>query len=51
MTPFRAAFGGFGFLEGADAGFGTAADTVSAAGTGSGDFTVTLAATALYRVR
>ena len=51
MTPLRDAFGNF--LEGADAGFGTAAaDTVSAAaGTGGGDFTLTLAATALYRAR
>jgi hypothetical protein len=47
MTPLRAGFGGFGFLEGADAGFGAAADTVSVGGTGGGDLTVTLAATAL----
>ena len=49
MTPLRDAFGSF--LEGTDADFGAAtADTVSAAaGTGGGDFTVTFAATALYR--
>jgi len=46
MTPLRDAFGGF--LEGAGAVFGAAVDTDSAAGTGGDDFTVTLAATALY---
>ena len=49
MTPLRAAF--VGFLEGADVDFGGAAGTVSGAATGGGDFTVTLAATALYRAR
>lgn len=49
MTPLRAAFSGF--LEGTDADFGGAADAVSVAGAGGGDFTVTLAATALYRAR
>ena len=47
MTPLRDAFGGF--LEGAGAGFGAVVGTDSAAGTGGGDFTVTFAATALYR--
>ena len=49
MTPLRDAFAVF--LEGADAGFGAAAGTVSVAVAGGGDFTVTLAATALYRAR
>jgi hypothetical protein len=47
MTPLRDAFSDF--LEGAGAVFGAAIGMDSAAGTGGGDFTVTLAATALYR--
>lgn len=47
MTPLRAAFDGF--LEGAVVDFGGAVVTVSVGGAGGGDFTVTLAATALYR--